>query len=60
VEEGAAARAASQDTIIKELQNELELTKNQLKSLDEKLDIYTGLSNDLKADKEILQKQVEC
>ena len=30
-----------------------------MKSLDEKLAIYTGLNSDLKADKEILQKQVE-
>jgi chromosome segregation ATPase len=53
------AEAASQDTIIKGLQNELELTKTQMKSLDEKLAIYTGLNNDLKADKEMLKKQVE-
>jgi hypothetical protein len=30
-----------------------------MKSLEEKLAIYVGLNNDLKADKEILQKQVE-
>jgi len=30
-----------------------------MKNLDEKLAIYTGLNNDLKADKEILQKQAE-
>jgi hypothetical protein len=41
------------------VRNELEFTKAQMKSLDEKLTIYTGLNNDLKADKEILQKQVE-
>jgi hypothetical protein len=59
VKAGAAAKAASQDIMIKGLQNELELTKTQMKTLDEKLAIYTGLNNDLKADKEILQKQVE-
>jgi esterase/lipase len=59
VEVGAAAKVASQDTIIKGLQNELEIIKSQMKSLEEKLAIYVGLNNDLKADKEILQKQVE-
>jgi hypothetical protein len=55
----AAAKGASQDIMIKGLQNELEFTKTQMKSLDEKLAIYIGLNNDLKADKEILLKQVE-
>jgi chromosome segregation ATPase len=59
VEKDAVAKAASQDAIIKGLQNELEVTKTQLKNLEEKLAIYTGLNNDLKSDKEILQKQVE-
>ena len=58
-EAGAAAKAASQDTVITGLQNELEVTKTQTKSLEEKLVIYTGLNNDLKSDKENLQKQLE-
>ena len=59
VKADAEAKAVSQDAIIKGLQNELEFTKAQTKNLDEKLAIYTGLNNDLKADKESLQKQVE-
>ena len=55
----ATKNAASQDLVIKGLQNELEVTKTQTKSLEEKLVIYTGLNNDLKADKENLQKQLE-
>ena len=58
-EAGAAAKATSQDIVITGLQNELEVTKTQTKSLEEKLVIYTGLNNDLKADKETLQKQLE-
>ena len=59
VEAQAAAKAASQDAIIIGLQNELEFTKTQMTNLEEKLAIYIGLNNDLKADKGILQKQVE-
>jgi hypothetical protein len=59
VQADAATKAASQDTMIKALQNELELTKTQAKSLEEKQASYIGLNNDLKADKEILQKQLE-
>jgi hypothetical protein len=55
----AANKAASQDLVIKGIQNELEVTKTQTKSLEEKLVIYTGLNNDLKVDKETLQKQLE-
>jgi esterase/lipase len=59
VKAAATAKAASQDIMVKGLQNELEFAKTQMKSLDEKLAIYTGLNNDLRADKEILQKQIE-
>jgi hypothetical protein len=55
----AAARAASQDTVITGLQNELESVKTQTKNLDEKIIIYSGIINDLKSDKETLQKQLE-
>jgi chromosome segregation ATPase len=52
------AKAASQDIVISGLQNELEITKTQLKSLEDKVVIYTGLNNDLKYDKDALQKQL--
>jgi chromosome segregation ATPase len=55
----AATKASSQDTVITGLQNELESVKAQTKNLDEKLVIYSGIINDLKADKETLQKQLE-
>ena len=55
----AAAKTASQEIVITGLQNELEVTKTQTKSLEEKLAIYTGLNTDLKVDKETLQKQLE-
>jgi hypothetical protein len=35
------------------------MVRTQVKTLEEKLVIYTGLNNDLKADKEALQKQLE-
>ena len=41
------------------LQNELDTTRTQIKTLEDKLAIFTGLNNDLKADKENLQKQLE-
>jgi len=33
--------------------------RTQIKTLEDKLAIFTGLNNDLKADKENLQKQLE-
>ena len=59
VKDEAAQNAASQGLVIKGLQNELEVTKTRTESLEEKLVIYTGLNNDLKTDKESLQKQLE-
>lgn len=59
VKNEAAAKAASQDIVITGLQNELESAKTQTKNLDEKLVIYSGIINDLKSDKETLQKQLE-
>jgi hypothetical protein len=59
-EKGAAlSELHAQDTIITGLQNELETVRTQVKTLEEKLVIYTGLNNDLKADKEALQKQLQ-
>ena len=49
----------NQDAAITGLQNEAETLRTQVKTLEEKLVIYTGLNNDLKADKETLQKQLE-
>jgi predicted nuclease with TOPRIM domain len=49
----------AQDIVITGLQNELETVRTQVKTLEEKLAIYMGLNNDLKADKENLQKQLE-
>jgi peptidoglycan hydrolase CwlO-like protein len=49
----------TQDIVITGLQNELETLRTHVKTLEEKLAIYTGLNNDLKADKENLQKQLE-
>jgi predicted nuclease with TOPRIM domain len=49
----------SQDIVIAGLKNELETVRMQVKTLEEKLAIYVGLNNDLKADKENLQKQLE-
>ncbi|MGZ4947297.1 MAG: hypothetical protein ACXV5N_13145 [Halobacteriota archaeon] len=48
-----------QDTVITGLQNDLETVRTQVKTLEGKLVIYTGLNNGLKADKEALQKQLE-
>ena len=49
----------NRDTAIKGLQQELDTVRMQVKTLDEKVAIYSGLNNDLKADKEQLQKQLE-
>jgi len=49
----------NQETAITGLQNEVETLRTQVKTLEEKLVIYTGLNNDLKNDKETLQKQLE-
>jgi peptidoglycan hydrolase CwlO-like protein len=57
--EAALSELHTQDTVITGLQNELETVRTQVKTLEEKLVIYTGLNNDLKADKEALQKQLE-
>jgi hypothetical protein len=57
--ETALSELHSQDIVIAGLQNELESLRTQVKTLEEKLAIYVGLNNDLKADKENLQKQLE-
>lgn len=57
--EQSAADMASKNIVISGLQNELESAKTQTKNLDDKLVIYSGIINDLKADKENLQKQLE-
>ena len=57
--EAALNELHAQDIVITGLQNELEMVRTQVKTLQEKLVIYTGLNNDLKADKEALQKQLE-
>jgi len=57
--EAALSELHAQDIIIAGLQNELETVRTQVKTLEEKLVIYAGLNNDLKADKEALQKQLE-
>ena len=41
------------------LQKELDTARTQIKTLEDKIAIFTGLNNDLKADKENLQKQLE-
>jgi septal ring factor EnvC (AmiA/AmiB activator) len=51
--------STNQEAAIKGLQNELDTVRSQVKTLEEKLVIYTGLNNDLKSDKESLQKQLE-
>jgi chromosome segregation ATPase len=51
--------STNQDAAIIGLQNEIETLRSQVKTLEEKLVIYTGLNNDLKSDKESLQKQLE-
>ena len=50
--EAALSELHAQDIVITGLQNELEMVRTQVKTLEEKLAIYTGLNNDLKADKE--------
>jgi hypothetical protein len=45
--------------VITGLQNELNTARTQIKTQEDKLAIYTGLNNDLKADKENLLKQLE-
>ena len=57
--EAALSELHAQDIVITGLQNELETVRTQVKTLEEKLVIYTGLNSDLKADKEALQKQLE-
>ncbi len=57
--EAALSELHAQDIVITGLQNELETVRTQVKTLEEKLAIYIGLNNDLKADKETLQKQLE-
>src|SRR5659263_624760 len=57
--ETALSELHSQDIVIAGLQNELESLRTQVKTLEEKLAIYVGLNNDLKAGKESLQKKAE-
>lgn len=57
--ETALSELHSQDIVIAGLQNELETVRTQVKTLEEKLAIYMGLKNELQADKENLQKQLE-
>lgn len=57
--EAALRELHSQDIVIAGLKNELETLRTQVKTLEEKLAIYMGLNNDLKADKENLRKQLE-
>jgi chromosome segregation ATPase len=55
----AAQEAASHQVVVKGLQNELEKSTIQIKTLEDKLVTSTGIINDLKADKLSLQKQLE-
>ena len=48
-----------QDTAIKGLQQQLDTARTQIKTLEDKLTLFTRLNNDLKADKENLQEQLE-
>jgi DNA repair exonuclease SbcCD ATPase subunit len=57
--EAALSGLRNQEAAIIGLQNEAETLRTQVKTLEEKLAIYTGFNNDLKADKETLQKQLE-
>lgn len=57
--ETALSELHAQDNAITGLQHELETVRAQGKTLEDKLSIYTGMINDLKADKETLQKQLE-
>jgi len=55
----AAQEATSHQVVVQGLQNELEKSTIQIKTLEDKLVTATGIINDLKADKENLQKQLE-
>ncbi len=55
----AAQKAVSQDTVIKGLQQELELTKTSTKNLSEQVVELKGQIRKLEDDKEFLQKQLE-
>lgn len=55
----AAQEATSHQVVVQGLQNELEKSTIQIKTLEDKLVTATGMINDLKADKENLQKQLE-
>jgi septal ring factor EnvC (AmiA/AmiB activator) len=55
----AAQNAASQDLVIKGLQNERENAQKDVKSLSETIVNNAGTINELKADKEYFKKQLE-
>lgn len=55
----AAQEATSRQVVVQGLQNELEKSTFQIKTLEDKLVTSTGMINDLKADKQNLQKQLE-
>ena len=55
----AAHESASHQVVVQGLQNELEKSTIQLKRLKTSLFTSTGIINDLKADKQSLQKQLE-
>ena len=55
----AAQEATSHQVVVQGLQNELEKSTFQIKTLEDTLVTSTGMINDLKADKQNLQKQLE-
>ncbi|MGZ4863656.1 MAG: hypothetical protein ACXV5H_04085 [Halobacteriota archaeon] len=55
----AAQEATSHHVVVQGLKNELEKSTNQIKTLEDKLIASTDMINDLKADKQNLQKQLE-
>jgi chromosome segregation ATPase len=59
MQEEATQNAASQDAVIKGLQNELERAKTEAKYLTEKVSNDAGTINKLEADKEYFKKQLE-
>jgi|GEM_PF-3180972 len=59
MQEEAAQNAASQDVVIKGMQNELERAKTEAKNLSDKVADNAGTINKLEADKEYFKKQLE-
>lgn len=59
IEKEAAQNAASQDLVIKGLQNELGRAEIEVKNLSDKVTENAGTINELKTDKEYFKKQVE-